>query len=263
MNRPSVATCGTRRFVRYGCSAILQLLVAAIPASVSISQQSTSSQSSWQASSQSSGDRNGSSSATITFSLNFPHSNPEDYSIAIDSSGHGNYESTGTDAEGSDPDTYRLEFELSAETRRKIFEWAQEAHYFAGSIDSGNRKLAFTGAKILSYHDAAHDNTARYDYSNVAAVRELTALFQGMASTLEYGRRLTYYHRYQKLALDDELKRMESQAKNNELSELQIVSPVLQEIVDDNSVLNVVRVRAKELMQIGNSPGALPGHNSR
>lgn len=255
MNRLLVATCGTRRLVRYGCSAILQLLVVAVLASVSISQQPSSTQSS--------GDRNGSSTPTITFSLNFPHSNPEDYSIAIDSSGHGNYESTGTDAEGSDPDTYRSEFELSADTRRKIFEWAQEAHYFAGNIDSGNRKLAFTGAKILSYHDTAHNNTARYDYSNVAAVRELTALFQGMASTLEYGRRLTYYHRYQKLALDDELKRMESQAKNNELSELQVVSPVLQEIVDDNSVLNVVRVRAKELMQIGNSPGAMPGHNSR
>jgi len=84
----------------------------------------------------------------------------------------------------------------------------------------------------------------------------LTALFQNMAGTLEYGRRLTYFHRYQKLALDEELKRMETQARNNELSEIQGVAPVLQEIFDDTSVMNVVRARAKELLQMGNSGGA-------
>jgi hypothetical protein len=73
-----------------------------------------------------------------------------------------------------------------------------------------------------------------------------------MAATLEYGRRLAYYHRYQKLALDDELKRMQTQARNDELSEIQSVGPVLQEILDDASVINVVRARAKELIEMGN-----------
>jgi hypothetical protein len=79
-----------------------------------------------------------------------------------------------------------------------------------------------------------------------------------MAATLEYGRRLTYYHRYQKLALDDELKRMQTQARNNELSEMQSVAPVLQEILDDSSVINVVRARARELIEMGN--GVAAGH---
>jgi hypothetical protein len=79
-----------------------------------------------------------------------------------------------------------------------------------------------------------------------------------MAGTLDYGRRLTYFHRYQKLALDDELKRMEAQAKENELSEIQGVAPVLQGIVEDSSVINVVRARAKELIQMGS--GGAAGH---
>lgn len=202
-------------------------------------------------------------SPTVTFTLNFPHSEPENYSLSIDSSGHARYESTGSAAPDSPPDTYRSEFEVSSESREKIFAWAKQAHYFAGNIDSGNRKLAFTGTKILVYHDAQHDNTARYDYSNLAPVRELTNLFQGMAATLEYGRRLAYYHRYQKLALDDELKRMEAQAKNNELSEMQSVAPLLQEIVDDNSVLNITRARAQELMQLGHGSSIITGHNGR
>jgi hypothetical protein len=74
-----------------------------------------------------------------------------------------------------------------------------------------------------------------------------------MGSTLEYGRRLAYYHRYQKLALDDELKHMEEQARNSDLSEIEAVAPALQEIVDDGSVINVVRARAKELIQMGSS----------
>ncbi|HTU42586.1 MAG TPA: hypothetical protein VMF10_12830 [Candidatus Aquilonibacter sp.] len=152
---------------------------------------------------------------------------------------------------------------MSPDSREKIFGWARQAHYFAGNVDSGNHKLAFTGTKILAYHDAQHDNAARYDYSNLAPVRELTDLFQGMATTLEYGRRLVYYHRYQKLALDDELKRMEAQARNNELSEIQSLTPVLQEIVDDNSVLNITRARAQELMQLGHGGRVMAGHNQR
>jgi len=140
---------------------------------------------------------------------------------------------------------------------------AKQAHYFAGTIDSGNHKLAFTGEKVLSYRDARLNNSARYDYSSLAPVRELTSFFQGTAATLEYGRRLTYYHHYQKLALDEEMKKMEAEAKSNQLNELQIVAPVLEEIVDDPSVLNVVRARARELMQMGAVSPMAGGHNVR
>ncbi len=199
------------------------------------------------------------STPTVTFTLDFPQSTPEHYSIAVDMNGHARYECTGKVAKDSDEQIYRAEFEVSDGNRERIFDWAKQAQYFAGKIDSGNDKLAFTGAKVLSYQDGQRSNTARYNYSKVEAVRQLTALFQGMAGTLEYGRRLAYYHRYQKLALDEELKRMEVQAKNNELSEIQGVAPILLKIVEDVSVLNVVRARAQELIQMGG--GALAaGH---
>ncbi len=199
------------------------------------------------------------STATVTFTLDFPQSNPEHYSIAVDASGDASYECTGTIAEDSEEQDYRAEFDVSAGNRERIFALAKQAGYFAGRIDSGNGKLAFTGRKQLSYQDGQRSNTARYNYSNLAAVQQLTSLFQNMAGTLEYGRRLSYYHRYQKLALDEELKRMETQAKNNELSEIQGVAPVLREIFEDTSVMNVVRARAKELMQMGNGAAAGPG----
>jgi hypothetical protein len=198
------------------------------------------------------------SPAMVTFTLDFPQSNPAHYSITVDATGHARYGCMGTVAENSEEQSYGAEFEVSAGNREKIFNWAKQARYFAGKIDSGNGKVAFTGTKVLSYQDGQLSHTAQYNYSNLEPVRELTTLFQSMAGTLEYGRRLAYYHRYQKLALDEELKNMEAQARNNELSEIQSVAPVLQEIVEDTSVINVVRARAKELVQLGSS--AAPGH---
>ncbi|MFZ0275826.1 MAG: hypothetical protein WA254_22145 [Candidatus Sulfotelmatobacter sp.] len=195
------------------------------------------------------------SAATVTFSLDFPQSNPEHYSIVIDTSGHARYECMGSIAEDSEDEAYQAEFQVSAANRERVFSLAKQARYFTGAVDSNNGKLAFTGTKVLSYQDGQHSNTAHYNYSNLAPVQQLTTLFQNMAATLEYGRRLAYYHRYQKLALDDELKRMQTQAQNNELNEIQSVAPVLREILEDSSVMNVVRARAKELIEMGNVAG--------
>ena len=193
--------------------------------------------------------------ATITFSLDFPTSDPEHYSIAVQSDGHAHYECSGKiSSDSDDRETYRTEFTFSDATRAQIFDLAAQAHYFSGKIDSGNHKIAFTGAKKLVYKDGQRESAAAYNYSSMPAVQQLTTLFQGVAATLEFGRRLSHYHRYQKLALDDELKRMEDQARRGDLVELQAVKPVLQEIHDDASVINVVRARAQRIMEMAPSP---------
>jgi hypothetical protein len=190
-------------------------------------------------------------SASVTFSLDFPNSSPEHYSIAVQSDGHAHYDSSGKISADSDVrDDYQTDFTLSDDTRARIFELTAQAHYFSGKVDSGNKKLAFTGAKKLVYKDGQRSSSADYNYSQQPAVLQLTTLFQSIAATMEFGRRMTYFHRYQKLALDDELKRMEDQAKRGDLAELQAVSPVLKEIYEDTSVINVVRARAGRIMEM-------------
>jgi len=195
--------------------------------------------------------------ATITFSLNFPDSDPERYTITVQSDGHARYECSAKISEDSDErEAYQTEFSFSDATRAQIFDLAARAHYFSGKVDSGNRKVAFTGSKKLTYKDGQRETTAAYNFSSVPAVQQLTLLFQSVSATLEFGRRLAYYHRYQKLALDDELKHMEDEAKRGDLLELQAVKPALQEIYEDGSVLNVVRARAQRIMEMGH--GAAP-----
>lgn len=196
----------------------------------------------------------GTDSATVIFSLDFPNSDPDHYSITVQSDGHAKYESSAKVSKESEEDeSYQSEFTMTDATRTRIFELAAQSHYFSGKVDSGNKKLAFTGAKKLVYKDGQHDTSAEYNFSSEPQVQQLTALFQSMAATLEFGRRLTFYHRYQKLGLADELKRMESQARAGELGELQSVKPILQQIYDDQSVINVVRAHAKMIMDMGSS----------
>ena len=196
--------------------------------------------------------RSAAQTATITYTQDFPGSDPAHYSIAVSKEGHARYESSGKLSNDSDGfETYQHEFELSPKSRGRIFELARQAKYFAGRVDSADSKLAFTGAKKLTYQDGQRIRSATYNYSRLPAVEQLTAFFQNLSATLEYGRRLSYYHHYQKLALDEELKRMEAQAKDGSLTELQAVHSVLEEIVADSSVMNVVRARAQRLIAMG------------
>ncbi len=189
--------------------------------------------------------------ATVAFSLDFPNSSPEHYSITVQSDGSAHYESTGKLSADSDiRDDYQTDFTFSDSTRARIFELASQAHYFSGKVDSGNKKLAFTGKKKLVYTDGQHNSSADFNYSQQAPVQQLTNLFQSVAATMEFGRRLTYFHRYQKLALDDELKRMEDEAQRGGLAELQAVTPVLDGIYQDPSVINVVRARARRIAEM-------------
>src|SRR3979411_2909995 len=92
--------------------------------------------------------------ATITYSQDFPGSDPVHYSITVSKDGHAKYESSGKLSNDSDElQTYQHEFELSPKNRGHIFELARQAKYFAGNVDSANDKLAFTGAKKLTYQD--------------------------------------------------------------------------------------------------------------
>ena len=192
--------------------------------------------------------------AVVTFTLDFPGSEPSHYAISVSSDGHSTYDSDGKLSPDSEGDPFHLDFSMSPETSRRIFDLAARANYFQGEVDSRKKNLASTGAKTLTYKDSARSTTATYNYSMVAAVQQVTQLFQSLSTTLEFGRRLEYFHRYQKLALDEELKRMDDAASRSDLEEVAAVLPILQRIVSDTSVINPVRARAQRMIERAGSP---------
>jgi hypothetical protein len=187
--------------------------------------------------------------AIITFTLDFPGSQPEHYSIHIHSDGPAHYDSTGKLSLDSDElDSFGFDFTASPDLRQKVFTLAAKAGYFQKDLDSRHKNLAFTGKKILTYQDAKRHGASTYNYSDQQPVQELTGVFQSLSTTLEYGHRLHYAHRYQKLALEAELKRMEDDSHTAPFVELSAIAPILKQIVDDPSVMNVSRARAQRLL---------------
>ena len=197
--------------------------------------------------------------AVVTFSLDFPTSQPEHYSIRVQSDGSGRYQSSGRlsadsdetdsrDNDSHDNDSFDLDFTLAPGMGQKIFQLAAKADYFQKDVDSHHKNLAFTGKKTLGYKDARRSGESTYNYSNNPTVQDLTILMQSLSSTLEFGCRLQHDHHYQKLALDEELKRMEELARTNQLIGVTAIQPILDQIIADPSVLNVTRARAQRLL---------------
>src|SRR5205814_8996219 len=134
--------------------------------------------------------------ATVTFTLDFPNSEPDHYVISVSSDGRANYESNGKLSRDAEDDGYRLDFLLSPATRARIFDLAKRAHYFQGAVDSKKRDLASTGSKTLAFKDDQRSTQATYNYSPRAAVQELTQPFHNLTATLEPAHRRQYSHHY-------------------------------------------------------------------
>jgi hypothetical protein len=185
---------------------------------------------------------------TVSFTCDFPGSEPDHYAISVSDDGNAAYDSDSklNDSAASEP--FHSDFTVSQASRTRIFDLAKRAHYFEGDVDSKKKNLASTGTKTLAYKDAQKSTRATYNYSPIPAVEELTAFFQSLSTTLEFGHRLDYYLRYQKLALDEEMKKMEEMSNSGGLVEMSAVAPILHKIADDPAVIKVVRARAQRLM---------------
>jgi hypothetical protein len=184
---------------------------------------------------------------TATFSLEFPNADPPHYSIAVNADGRAAYQSDPM-SEASTGVPYIYRFTMSPEDIHKIFNAAKQLKYFNQDFEYRKGKVAFTGNKTLAYKDGDRDFHSSYNWSTNNTVQQLTDLFEGIAETMEFGRRLTYYHSHDKLGLDAELKRMQDMEKDHQLAEIQAITPILKSIADDTAVLNISRRRAEAIL---------------
>jgi hypothetical protein len=187
--------------------------------------------------------------ATVTFTIDFPGSDPEHFVLAVRSDGQASYDSVGKlTSLSEETEPFHLDFTISPPSRERIFTLAKRAHYFEGDVDTKLPNIAFTGKKTASYKDGQKNSQATYNYSANPAVQEFTAFCQHLSESLEFGRRLQFYQRYQKLALDDELRRLEEMAGDKQLAELAAIAPILQNIAKDTTLMNMVRGRALRIL---------------
>jgi hypothetical protein len=188
--------------------------------------------------------------SVVRFSLEWKIQNPPHYLIRIDSNGPATYDSQPTaDADGaSAPDPYHAEWTASEVTRSKVFDDLQKLNYLQGHYES-KAKVAQTGTKTLSYKDASHDTSATYNYSENPLIRDLTQMFQSIATTAEMGRKLEHDARFNKLGIDADLKSLQDEQRDGNAIELAAVQEILQKIADDPNMMRMSQQRAKAILR--------------
>lgn len=202
----------------------------------------------------------GQSPATVTFRFEDQRMQPAKYTITVHEDGTGHFHA---EAGSSSPDdTAALPsqgqdrpIQVTAPTTERIFATARAKKFFAIACDATDVHLAFTGKKELSYDGSDGHGGCTYNYSKDPKIEGLTTEMQGIAATLEAGRRLEIEHEHGRLSLDAELETLEGMAQNGQALELGNIAPQLLAIVKDDAVMQRAQKRARHLLAIVDAGG--------
>lgn len=188
--------------------------------------------------------------ASVKFSFDWTQGVPwQKYTIDVQSDGKTRFDGTPHPDETNDTDPYHQDFTMSDANRQTIFDLAQKLNYFRGDFDSHAKHIANTGSKTLQYQSAQASGSSTYNWSQNPNIQELTHLFQGIATTIDYGRKLAFQYRFDKLGMDQRMKELEDLQDSHDVQELQIIAPILQKIASDPNIMNISRESARNLLR--------------
>ena len=145
---------------------------------------------------------------------------------------------------------------MSEANRQKIFNLAGKLNYFHGDFDSHLKHIAQTGAKTLAYKSAHVQGSCTYNYSQNSDVQQLTQLFLGLATTLDFGRKLAWNYRFDKLGMNETLRKLEELQAGHQVDELSAIEPVLRKIANDSGLMHISRETAQHLLKTIGVAGA-------
>ena len=195
-------------------------------------------------------------SAEVGFRYENPQLQPGKYSFVIREDGSGSYHSEPSATPPADKASYHplpqaedRSVQFSKTLVNQIFSTAREQKFFSVACDDKRDKIAFQGTKVLSYQGPDGEGSCTYNWSKIASIEKLTSLFEGIAFTLEEGRRLEIEQKHDRLAVDAELGDLIEAAKAGRALEIHNIEPTLQAIADDEAMMERARSRARKLLQ--------------
>ncbi|MGB7553003.1 MAG: hypothetical protein WBM04_01420 [Candidatus Korobacteraceae bacterium] len=199
-----------------------------------------------------------SSQPAVSFNFDWSQGIPwQTYTITVQADGVTHFQGTPTPdtAAGGDSELFKQSFTMSEANRTKIFSLAKKLNFFQGDLDSHLKRIAQTGNKTLAYQSATVHGSSSYNWSQNTDVQELTRLFTSIANTIDYGRKLAFGYRYDKLGLDAQLKDLEGLRAKHYAEELNAIEPILRKIADDPNMMNISRQVAQQLLSARNGSG--------
>ena len=172
---------------------------------------------------------------------------PSYYSIAIDAAGTATYQSAPDSIERTGA-PYMVEFQVSDRTRRTAFNVTRQLDYFPERTDESITSAQNASIRTLGYHDSQFHNQITLSSSSDAEIEELASVFEEISETLEFGRRLAYFHKNDNSSLEPELDRVQTNADRRILREFSNIAPILRSIVSDNRLESAPRHKAEAIL---------------
>jgi len=178
------------------------------------------------------------------------------YTLTVAENGATHFSGTGNAEENGADDHFEQDFTMSEASLQKIFGAARATDYFHGEFETKQKNIARTGTKTLQYHSPSIDGSTTYNHSPNPNIQQLTKLFQAIALTIDYGRKLAFGYRFDKLGMDSRLQELTDLHAKGLAEEMQAIAPILRKIADDPDVMNIARLQAKQLLKSANATPA-------
>jgi hypothetical protein len=166
------------------------------------------------------------------------------YTIEVRSDGSGSY--TAEDKSAGAPQHIARDLTLSPATTKRIFTLALAVH--PDGCASKAKNIADSGTKTLTYTAPGATSSCIYNYTEIKDLQSITDIFQGIAETLDLGRRLDFLRRFDRLGLDDAIAFLSQEIASGRALEIGTIAPSLRAIVADAAVMQRVRTKAVALL---------------
>jgi hypothetical protein len=178
------------------------------------------------------------------------------FTLVIAEDGNGTYEAEqvlqpqgARDVSTASSQHIERKLNVTPATTAKIFVLARSLDRFHAECASRAKNIANTGTKTFRFEGPEGDGSCVFNFSENKNVVALTDVYQGIASTLDMGRKLDFDHRFDRLGLDADMAALTEDVAQGRSLELGTIARTLHSLAIDPDVLERVRLRANALLE--------------
>jgi hypothetical protein len=194
--------------------------------------------------------------ADPTFQLDFsnPGLSPPQWTLTLRPDGSGHFRSQAgkspdDDTLGSVPAVDR-DIRVSAAYAERVFAAAERHRWFKEACES-HLKVAFQGWKTLTYTGPQGQGSCTFNYSKDKEIQELGDSLEAVVETILEGARMELLLQHDRLGLDAEMEFLVQAVGDGRAQQVCVIHGLLERLVQDDTVLERVRKRARMLLAQG------------
>lgn len=197
-------------------------------------------------------------SARIHVEFHNPNLAPQHWKLIFDEQGRGEFDAEAGPAALQPKGEIALgeihrTIQLSPEFTAHVFTVAREHKLFSFPCES-HLKVAFQGAKRLTYTGPEGSGSCEFNYSKDKTIQQLGEELMAVENTILSGERLEKYLQHDRLGLDKQMEDLYTSAQSHNAIEMCAIRDTLDKIASSDQVLERARRRARLLL--AQAPGA-------